>query len=118
MTLRFQLLVGEGSMERLRAAATKLGTLEALCACCSCRAAAGEPGSAGLPASGNACRMEGRASGPWATARGQDIVEVKGVWATAFLTEALTKSSPLELFGMMFGPPCAPHAYYEQHGHL
>lgn len=95
--LRFQLLVGEGRVP-LRAAARRWAASRRCCC-------PGETGVRGWPASGNACSREGRASAPCATARGQDIVEVKDPRAAACFTEPFSRSSPLELLGML-GPAC------------
>lgn len=74
----------------------------------------GETGARGWPASGNACSREGRASVPCATARGHDIVELKAPCVAARFTESFTRSSPLELFGML-SPACTASFMHQCH---
>ncbi len=93
MMLRFQLLVGEGSIDPVRMATRRSDAVR----CCSC---VGEPGESALPASGNAWDRDGRASCPCVAARGHDVVEVKVPRSAACSTGPFNRSSPLLLFGI------------------
>jgi hypothetical protein len=87
MTLRFQLEVGDGKAPALRMLAARSWTV-------------GEPGFLGLPASGNTCNSDERASGPCAMARGQDTDGEDRPPALAAMPSLAGRASLLELLGM------------------
>lgn len=93
MTLRFQLVVGEGMVLMLRRLAARCW-------------AVGEPGAfLGLPASGKALSRDARASSPCATARGQDTDGPPRALALRSMPSICdVRPSLLELFGIL-GPP-------------